>query len=156
MPSTGSGEREPPATGVLELTLGLLLELLGVHDRPQQPLQGGEVLKGHGPTPAHGPPRWWCYAPGTSTTSRAASSPVGAASGRPCRGGSMVAIHLLRAASQASRRSRPTAQPRLGAASPSRPPRSQGKTPSSQPGLRVAMATGNETAKAPQASRSPA
>src|SRR5215218_9563363 len=156
MPSTGSGEREAPATGVLELTLDLLLELLGVHDRPQQPLQGGEVLEGHEPTPPHGPPRWSCCAPGTSTTSRAASAPVGAASGRPCRVGGGFATHLLRAASHASRRSRPTAQPRLGAAPPWRPTSSQGSAPSSHPGLRVTMATGNETAKAPQASRSPA
>src|SRR5215216_6011841 len=87
MPQHWSGEREAPATGVLELTLDLLLELLGVHDRPQPPLQGGEALKRHEPTPPHGPPRWRCCAPGTSTTSRAASSPVGAASGRPCREG---------------------------------------------------------------------
>src|SRR5215213_6282329 len=64
--------------------------------------------------------------------------------------------HLLHSASQVSRRSRPTAQPGLGAAPPWRPARSQGSAPSSHPGLRVKMATGNETAKAPQTRRSPA
>jgi len=68
----------------------------------------------------------------------------------------LLDVHLLRAASHASRRSRPTAQPGLGAAPPWRPARSQGSAPSSHPGLRVKMATGNETAKAPQARRSPA
>ena len=65
-------------------------------------------------------------------------------------------VHFLLAASHASRRSRPTAQPGLGAAPPWRPARSQGSAPSSHPGLRVKMATGNETARAPQARRSPA